>query len=106
MSEPALTARQRQTLAARQALARKFATPQEKSDYYRTLGRKAAAGRIVLSGSDAAALVHLGRAATEGSVALSGEAATSLAAIYNLLRRIAQRTNASEVRREVVDVAA
>jgi hypothetical protein len=56
MSEP-LTAGQRRTRAAREALAARFTSPQERSEHYRDLGRKSAADRRVLSGDDAAALV-------------------------------------------------
>jgi hypothetical protein len=51
-------ARQRQTLAARQALASRFTTPEERSEHYRALGRKSAADRLVLSGDARAALVE------------------------------------------------
>ncbi len=48
MSDP-LTARQRQTLAARQAFADRFTSPEERTEHYRALGRKSAARRLVLS---------------------------------------------------------
>ena len=48
MSDP-LTARQRQTLAARQAFADRFTSPEERTEHYRALGRKSAATRLVLS---------------------------------------------------------
>jgi hypothetical protein len=48
---------QRRTLKAREALARKFATPEQKSEHYRAMAEKANAGRVVLSGDEAAALV-------------------------------------------------
>jgi hypothetical protein len=44
--------RQQRTLAARQS----FASPEEKSEYYRALGQKSAEGRLVLSDEDAQAL--------------------------------------------------
>ena len=56
MPEP-LSPAQRRTLAARQALAAKFSTPEEKSEHYRELARRSNDGRIVLSGDEAAALV-------------------------------------------------
>ena len=56
MSDNALTPRQRQTLAGRQALAAKFSTPEEKSEHYRRLARRSNEGRLVLSGDEADAL--------------------------------------------------
>lgn len=56
MSDVALTPRQRQTQAGRQALAAKFSSPEEKSEHYRALAAKANAGRVVLSGDEAEAL--------------------------------------------------
>ena len=44
------------TLPAREALARKFQTEQEKSDHYRSLAIKSHEGRVVLRGDDADAL--------------------------------------------------
>ena len=58
MSDP-LTARQRQTQAAREALAARFTSPEERSEFYRALGRKSAAQRVVLSRDDVAALAPL-----------------------------------------------
>ena len=55
MPEP-LTPGQRRTLRAREALAAKFSTPEEKSAYYRELARRSNDGRVVLSGDEAAAL--------------------------------------------------
>ena len=55
MSET-LTLGQRRTLAARQAFAAKFETPEQKSEHYRQLARRSNDGRIVLSGDEAAAL--------------------------------------------------
>ena len=69
MSEP-LTVRQRQTLAARQALAARFPTPEERTEHYRALGRRSAEQRVVLSGDEA----------------------TALADAYALLARIVERT--------------
>jgi hypothetical protein len=58
MSDP-LTARQRQTLPAREALAARFTSPEERREFYRALGRKSAAQRVVLSRDDVAALAPL-----------------------------------------------
>ncbi len=55
MSEPR-TARQRQTQAARHALAERFSSPEERSEHYRALGRLSAERRLVLSGDEASAL--------------------------------------------------
>ena len=60
MQEP-LTLAQRRTLPARQALARKFASPEAKSQHYREMAAKANAGRVVLSGREAAALTDVYR---------------------------------------------
>jgi hypothetical protein len=68
-SSSALADRQKQTLPARQALAERFTSPQEKTDFYRELGRRSADTRVVLSGDEAAALVDA----------------------YSLLSRIAER---------------
>jgi hypothetical protein len=57
-----LTSQQRQTLAARQALDRRFSSPEAKSAYYRALATKAHTRRLVLSGDEAAALVRAYRA--------------------------------------------
>lgn len=51
-----LTPAQRRTLPAREALARKFPTPEAKSEHYRALAARANAGRVVLSADEAAAL--------------------------------------------------
>jgi hypothetical protein len=51
-----LSPAQRRTEAARQAFAAKFRTPEEQREYFRSLGRRSAAGRVVLSASDAATL--------------------------------------------------
>ena len=51
-----LTARQRQTLNGRQALADRFPTPEARTQHYRELGRRSAERRVVLSGDEAAAL--------------------------------------------------
>ena len=56
MSET-LTPAQRRTLPARQALAAKFASPAEKTEYFRDLARRSHERRLVLSGDDAAALL-------------------------------------------------
>jgi hypothetical protein len=55
MSE-VLTSAQRHTLPARTALAAKFQSPEEKSQFYRRLAEKANAGRVVLRAEEAAAL--------------------------------------------------
>jgi type VI protein secretion system component VasF len=68
-----LTKDQRRTLPAREALARKFSNPEEKSAHYRAMATRANAGRIVLSGEEAAALADA----------------------YGLLGRIAERVRAS-----------
>ena len=57
MSEPR-TARQRQTQAARQALADRFTSPEERTEHYRALGRLSARRRLVLSGDEASALAE------------------------------------------------
>jgi hypothetical protein len=54
MSKP-LSARQRQTHAAREALAARFSSPEERSEFYRALGRTSAARRVVLSRDEVAA---------------------------------------------------
>ena len=51
-----LSPRQRQTLAARQTFAKQFASPEERSQHYRSLADKANAGRVVLSAEEASAL--------------------------------------------------
>jgi hypothetical protein len=65
----ALTARQRQTLPGRQALAGQFPTSEARTEHYRALGRRSAEQRFVLSADEAAALVDA----------------------YSLLSRIAER---------------
>ena len=69
------TRRQRQTQAARQALAECFPTPEAKSEHYRRLGRRSAERRVVLSGDEAAALADayelLGRIAARARPAQS-----------------------------------
>jgi hypothetical protein len=47
---------QRRTLKAREALASKFATPEQKTAHYRAMAERANAGRVVLSGNEATAL--------------------------------------------------
>lgn len=61
--------RQRQTQAARSALASKFPSPEAKASHYRALAAKTNAGRITLSVDEARALSEA----------------------YSLLRRIAAR---------------
>ena len=56
MSTQPLSPRQRQTLAARRALAAKFPSSDERSAHYRALADKANAGRITLTAEDVAAL--------------------------------------------------
>ena len=51
-----LTARQRQTLNGRRALADRFPTPEARTQHYRELGRRSAERRLVLSGNEAVAL--------------------------------------------------
>jgi hypothetical protein len=67
-----LTARQRQTLNARTALAARFPNDEAKSEHYRDLAEKANAGRVVLS----------------------GEEAQRLASAYELLRGIGEKARA------------
>ena len=54
-----LTARQRQTYAGRQALAEQFPTREAKSEHYRTLGRRSAERRFVLTGDEVDQLAAL-----------------------------------------------
>ncbi len=68
------SAGQRQTLAARQAFSERFTTPEARSAYFRELGRRSAAGRVVLSASEAA----------------------TLAGAYEILGQIAERTQQAE----------
>ena len=56
--EEALTPAQRRTLPARQALAAKFSSPEEKSEHFRSLARRSHERRLTLSGDEAAALLH------------------------------------------------
>jgi hypothetical protein len=51
-----LSPAQRRTLPAREAFARKFSSPEARSEHFRALAEKANAGRVVLSGDEAAAL--------------------------------------------------
>ena len=51
-----LSPAQRRTLPARNALAAKFPSPEAKRDYYREIGERGNAGRVVLRAEDAAAL--------------------------------------------------
>ena len=68
MTEP-LTPAQRRTRAARDALAGKFESPEQKSEHYRALARRSAEQRVTLRADEAAALRDA----------------------YALLRRIAER---------------
>lgn len=52
-----LTRAQRRTLPARQALAEKFATPEQKSAFYSGLAKRSSADRLVLSGDERLALL-------------------------------------------------
>jgi hypothetical protein len=54
--EERLTAAQQKTLPARQALAARFSSPQERSEYFRELARLSHRKRLVLSAEEAAAL--------------------------------------------------
>ena len=69
-----LTARQRQTLPGRRALADQFPTPEARTEHYRALARRSADRRVVLSGDEAAALADayslLGRIAERARVKL------------------------------------
>ncbi len=56
MVTDSLSPAQRRTLPAREAFARKFPTPEARSAYFRAIAEKANAGRVVLSGAEAAAL--------------------------------------------------
>jgi hypothetical protein len=53
-----LSPAQRRTLPAREALARKFDSPEAKKRHYRAMADKANAGRVVLSGDEAEAVVQ------------------------------------------------
>ena len=66
---------QRRTLAAREAFASKFETSEQSIKHYRDMAEKANAGRVVLSGDEASALVDA----------------------YALLGRIAERARSSAV---------
>jgi hypothetical protein len=46
----------RRTQAAREAFARKFPTPEARSEFYRQIGERGNAGRLVLRAEEAAAL--------------------------------------------------
>ena len=51
-----LSPAQRRTLPGRQALAAKFSTPEEKRQFYREIGERGNAGRVVLRAEDARVL--------------------------------------------------
>jgi hypothetical protein len=51
-----LTPGQQRTTAARDALARKFPSPEAKSEFYREIGARGNAGRVVLRAEEATAL--------------------------------------------------
>ncbi len=76
MSVDVLTPRQRQAAHARAAFARKFPSPEAKSEYFRAIGERGNAGRVVLRAEEAAALV---------------DASDALVDAYSLLSRIAER---------------
>ena len=57
--EEALTPAQRRTLPARQALAAKFSSPEEKSEHFRALARRSHARRLTLSAHEAATLAEV-----------------------------------------------
>ncbi len=71
MSET-LTPQQRRTLKARETLAAKFATPEEKSAHYRELAEREATRR-------------------RGGIVLSAEEASALAHAYDIMRSVAER---------------
>jgi hypothetical protein len=54
-----LSPAQRRTLPARQALAAKFSSPEEKSEHFRSLARRSHERRLTLSGDEAATLAQL-----------------------------------------------
>jgi hypothetical protein len=54
-----LSPAQRRTLPARQALAAKFSSPEEKTSHFRALARRSHARRLTLSGDEAAILAQL-----------------------------------------------
>jgi hypothetical protein len=56
MPDITLTEAQRRTLPGRQALAAKFSSPEAKREYYREIGGRGNAGRVVLRAEEAAAL--------------------------------------------------
>jgi len=56
MPNVTLTEAQRRTLPGRQALAAKFPTPEAKREFYREIGERGNAGRVVLRAEEAAAL--------------------------------------------------
>jgi hypothetical protein len=51
-----LSPAQRRTLPARKALAAKFSSPEAKREYYREIGERGNAGRLVLRADEAEAL--------------------------------------------------
>ena len=53
-----LSPAQRRTLPARQALAAKFSSPEEKSAHFRSLAHRSHERRLTLSGDEVAALEH------------------------------------------------
>jgi hypothetical protein len=67
------TANQQQTQRAREAFAAKFSTPEERTEYFREMGRRSAERR-------------------RGSITLLPEEAEALSGAYDVLRKIAERT--------------
>ncbi len=83
-TEPSLTAAQRRTLAAREALDRKLADPETRSDFYRRLAQRQAElrrGRTWLSDEETEALLAayqiLGRAAARARRRLAAASSPS-----------------------------
>jgi hypothetical protein len=74
-----LSPAQRGTLPARQALAAKFSSPEEKTEHYRQMAEKANAGRVVLSGAEAESLAEHTEALGEAYALLSKIAARARA---------------------------
>jgi hypothetical protein len=56
MPDTVLSPAQRRTLPAREALAQKFPSLEAKSEFYREIGERGNAGRVVLRAEEAAAL--------------------------------------------------
>jgi hypothetical protein len=58
MSTDQLSPNQRRTQAARTSLSEKFSSPEERSEFYRSIGQKGNAGRVTLAPADAAVLLQ------------------------------------------------